>query len=472
MSAAQYFSGGSSSYVRLAAPASPPPRELYQGTEEEKGRRNVSNTRAVGTSDQATHAALATGPDYPNTIMNLHYLIHAHVAPEPKRPVAYFMTTMPPASSHPAAAQDVVVQSVQEHLKQEATMGKDFCIANLAHCVFEITRFISVPITLAELAGCTDAHGKAKPVCHPLFAAHMMPTVGDVLTNIDDKHMDPRLIVAGAYSSASTMAQALRDLRPKHILSGPEPTCGGDKDCAVLHAVEVVHCTSTCPLPIGMRVTGVRNLVATDGGCFADVLTGAGAVSDGEDLQMVRHACSVKDYASYVGVDPCKEAAAAAPDEAARNTFTLAQGMSLFLQSQIADTLGEFPDADDTWALHAAYAKEGVNYDASAPHVATASKAGIAYLKQRMEEMQAKMPRIPMKDMKVEFAPARTCTWEAMSADLERMYPDGDVACAPFTVEIGLRCSVSFTNLSYALHDMVCARYAELRSKAKAKDGK
>ena len=370
------------------------------------------------------------------------------------------------------AAVDLVTQSTHHHMVEESRIPQGHVVGNLAHCIFEVTRFVSVPVTLSKLVACTGADGHATGVDHPLFSKHMFPTVGDILSDLDDDHFDPTLIAVGEYSSTGTMRAALRALRNKHILANDAPDgCGGPEDCVVLLSAEVEHCTSNFPLPLGLRITGVRNKIATDAGCFADVVTVAGAVSAGEPLDVLRHSCSDAQYASYVGVSPERECKGATPDAHARDTFTPTTAIRLFVQHEVASANGAGDDPDTVYATHRMFGDAGVTYDPNDPSVVTTTKKGNQFLEQRLKSIRDKMPIHRAADMRVELLPAGTCTWAEAADALERTYPGDAVACSEFTVEVAVRLRFSLPNLSYALLERVNQKYCEMRvSSGKGKE--
>lgn len=447
-------------YAQLPTSVSAADPASAQPTNDAQGAMGPTNARGG-------HAALATAPHGGGGGRSLVAVGRGFTASQ----ITHFFPAGLPRGSvgiHPAAAHDCVTLSLQD------CATENFCVQPLAHAVFRCTRFADLTFSLDEVLRCGEKGG----VALRLFAPHMFPTVGDVLGVVDDgEDVTPdaaKALVAGDFSSATTMAACLRALRDTHVFTRQEDSRVPCHNAVVLHGARIKQLTTTFPLPLGVCVTGVRNKVATADACYADVFTAAGSAMGDEDLDVVRHSCSDADYASYVGVHPSAEAAQTLRDNADadhKDRYVPTDALNLFLQ--------DFVDAHvnaggaDPMALNRDLAAKGVLYDAANPMVSTLTKRGVEHVKTLLEQRRGKMPIYDTNDVMMSITPACVGGWSGAADALGKSYAgfvadDTDARCTTFTVTVAVELDVCFPELAYALHGVVGRKYQAARSERRA----
>ena len=376
-------------------------------------------------------------------------------------PLTHFITAHPQLRPHHLATKDCVALSWQAMLAEHH--GQSISVRSLGHMVFTCCRYLDLTFTVGDiLRSKCDLRGS-------IFSPRMYPTVGDILSGVDDSLTSEgaKAIVGGDYKSGTTMAECLRSLRDTHVFTVPDGCTPCDTVC--IHGARIKQLTSTFPLPWGVRVTGVRNKVATADACYADIFTTAGSVSRDEDLDVVRHSCSAADYASYVSVDPCAEEARVLRDNADadhKDRYTLTTALNVFLQDYV-DVQNRAQGSRESVAQ--ALSDQGVMYDVGDPSRAVVTKKGLAHLVALLKALRAKMPTYAAKDVGITLAPACEGGWQGVECALNKTYAgvaaSADELCKmPFTVSVAVELDVSFDRLSYALCDLITRKYEKMRA--------
>lgn len=383
---------------------------------------------------------------------------------------------------HPHAVYDANVATRDAAL---AASQPDFAVRSLAHGVFPVYRSVELCFSLADLVGAGDRRPR---LAAKLFTPHMFPTVGDILSVVDDDELAAdkvATVVACADSpgkiSKNTLAAALCALRKKHVYLAGD---AARHNAVVIQGARITNFTSTFPVPFGINVTGVRAKVtgAGGGGCFAEVWTDAGPTTDGDCLDVERHAGRADDYASYVGVSPEAERAEALAraDSQQKDRYHLTAALDLLLQHLVDENTGGGEDPAAVGAYHAAMAQKGVFYNPADPAAASqVSGAGLDVLVKELEARRARMPIRSACDVEIELEPDCAGGWAGAEAALAKSYAgyagaDVDLCAAQWTVRVGLQLDLSYPELAYALECMLTAKVAELRAgrQAAATEGK